>query len=148
MNTDVVMQEKIQEIKTINHINCIKKYYNKNLSPNEKQKKYLNHNCSIDVLDNLFQELYKRLIVPLYIPLLTLVSLSIIIISKENKFYQKYKIIIFMGGIILIIMSESFLNLIQSDFYQSIKIVLIPLVIFVFLYFYIKSRLKSKILTT
>ena len=96
----------------------------------------------------MFQELYKRLIVPLYIPLLTLVSLSIIIISKENKFYQKYKIIIFMGGIILIIMSESFLNLIQSDFYQSIKIVLIPLVIFVFLYFYIKSRLKSKILTT
>ena len=148
MNTDVVMQEKIQEIKTINHINCIKKYYNKNLSPNEKQKKYLNHNCSIDVLDNLFQELYKRLIVPLYIPLLTLVSLSIIIISKENKFYQKYKIIILMGGIILIIISESFLNLIQSDFYQSIKIALIPLVVFTFLYFYIKSRLKSKILTT
>ena len=147
MNTDVVMQEKIQELKTIDHINCIKKYFNKNLSLNLKQKTYLSHNCSIDVLDNLFQELYKRLIVPLYIPLLILVSLSIIIISKENKIYQKYKIMIFLSGIILIIISESFLNLIQGDFYQNLKIVSIPLVTFTFLYFYIKSKLKLKLLT-
>ena len=38
----------------------------KNLTFNSNQEIYLRHNCSKDPLDNLFQELYKRFIIPLF----------------------------------------------------------------------------------
>ena len=70
-----------------------KKYFKK-LAFNLEQKVYISHNCSKDTLDNLFQELYKRIIVPLYIPVLILTSLFLIIFAKENKIYQKFRICI------------------------------------------------------
>jgi len=143
MNTDVVMQNKMQETKTINHINCYKKYLNKNLTINTKQKKYIGHNCSSDTLDNLAQELYKRIIIPLYIPILILTSLLLILNSKESKSYARYKALVFLAGILLIIISETILRFIKSDFYFNIKIILVPIVIFLFLYIFIKLILKQ-----
>ena len=77
----MVTDDKIQETKTQEHINCLKKYFKKNLSFNSEQVVYNNHNCSKDTLDNLFQELYKRIIIPLYIPVLILTSLYLIIFA-------------------------------------------------------------------
>ena len=74
--------DKIQETKTIEHLGCLKKYFNKNLSFKTEQKDYIAHNCSKDTLDNLFQELYKRIIVPLYIPIFILISLTAICLSR------------------------------------------------------------------
>jgi lipopolysaccharide export system permease protein len=143
MNTDVVMQNKMQETKTINHISCYRKYLNKNLTINTKQKKYIGHNCSSDTLDNLAQELYKRIIIPLYIPILILISLLLVFTSKESRSYARYKTIVFLAGILLIIISETILRFIKSDFYFNIKIISLPIVIFLFLYIFIKLILRQ-----
>ena len=148
LNTDVVIDDKIQETKTIKHIECLKKYFKKDLSFNSNQKKYINHNCSEDTLDNLFQELYKRFIVPLYIPILILTSLFLIIFSKENKLYQKSKIIIFSSGIFFIILSETLLRFVTDNFLLNIKILFFPIVIFAILYVFfvicVKKNLGAK----
>ncbi len=145
LNTDIVIDDKIQETKTIKHIECLKKYFKKDLSFNSKQKKYINHNCSEDTLDNLFQELYKRFIVPLYIPILILTSLFLIIFSKENKLYQKTKIIIFGSGIFFIILSESLLRFVTDNFLLNIKILFFPIVIFIILYFLLIICVKKNL---
>ena len=92
----MLLLDENQETKTIDHINCLKKYYKKDLSFNIKQKDYLNHNCSTDTLNDLFQELYKRVVVPFYLPVLILTSLYLLIFTKENKLYQRFRIIIFI----------------------------------------------------
>ena len=95
LNTDIVTVDKMQETKTKNHIDCLKKYFKKDLSLNTKQNTFINHNCSIDALNNLFQELYKRFIVPFFIPILILTSLFLVVYSKENKSYQKKNFLFF-----------------------------------------------------
>ena len=134
LNTDIVIDDKIQETRTRNHLICIKKYFNKDLTFDIKQKQYLNHNCSKDTLDNLFQELYKRFVTPLFIPILILINLFLIVISKENRFYQKSRIIIFSSGIFIIIISEIMLKFVNDNFFFNIKIILVPIVIFTILY--------------
>jgi lipopolysaccharide export system permease protein len=145
LSTDVVISDKIQETKTINHINCIKKYYKKNLKININQKEYLNHNCSLNTLDSLFQELYKRFIVPLYIPILVLTSMLLITFSKENKSYHKNRILIFFTGLSLIIISETLLKFIKNDFYFNFKIIILPLIIFILIYIFCKLTLKKNL---
>tara|TARA_Y100000816_G_C26092208_1_gene577362 strand:- start:387 stop:1535 length:1149 start_codon:yes stop_codon:yes gene_type:complete len=145
LNTVVVTSDKIQETKTEEHLSCIKKYYNKDFKIDLKQKEYINHNCSKDTLDNLFQELYKRVIVPFYIPLLILTSLFLIIFSKENKFYQRFRFIIFIIGFLIVILSETLLRFIQNDFYYNIKIVIIPFVLFFIFYLLFKILLKKNV---
>ena len=96
-------------------------------------------------MDNLFQELYKRFIVPLYIPILILTSLFLIIFSKENKLYQKTKIIIFGSGIFFIILSESLLRFVTDNFLLNIKILFFPIVIFIILYFLLIICVKKNL---
>ena len=143
--TDVITSNKIQETKTTKHIACLKKYLNKDLTTNRNQRVYIDFNCSVDTLDNVFQELYKRFIIPLYIPLLILASLLLIINAKESKSYLKFRIVIFLFGLILIILSETALKFIKDDFYYNMKIMLLPLIIFIFLYSFFKFTLKNKI---
>ena len=145
LNTNVVIDDKIQETKTIKHINCIKKYFNKDLTFKTNQQEYINYNCSKDTLDNLFQEMYKRLIVPLYLPVLILTSLFLIIFTKENKFYQKFRIIIFLTGVLIIVLSETLLRFIKYDFFYNFKIILIPIFLFMMLYIIVKIMLKKNL---
>ncbi len=145
LSTVVITHDKIQETKTNEHINCIKNYLNKDLTFNTKQREYVSYNCSKDTLDNLFQELYKRIVVPLYIPVLILTSMLLIIFTKENKLYQKFRIFIFLSGFSIIILSETLLRFIKSDFYYNLKIILIPIIIFIGLYILFATLLEKNL---
>ena len=145
LNTVVITHDKIQETQTREHLNCLKNYFNKDLTFNKKQREYISHNCSKDTLDNLFQELYKRIVVPLYIPVLILTSMLLVIFTKENKLYQKFRILIFFSGFSLIILSETLLRFIKSDFYYNLKIILIPIIIFICLYILFSILLQKNL---
>ena len=145
LNTTAVTDDKIQETKTLDHINCLKKYFKKDLSFDFKQRDYINHNCSKDTLSNLFQELYKRIIVPIYIPVLILTSLFLTVFTKENRLYQRFRFLIFFIGVILIILSETLLRFVKGEFYYNFKIILIPIVIFLILYISFKILLKKNV---
>ena len=71
-------------------------------------------NCRDDNIDNILKELYKRIIIPLYIPVLILISLLLIFKSKENINYLRYRILI--SWFVTIILSEMTIRLINEDF--------------------------------
>ena len=102
-------------------------------------------NCKLENLDNIFKELYKRFIIPLYIPIIILTSLLILLKSKENVDFYKYRIFIFILGFILIIFSETTIRFMSINFLENIKIIFLPPIIFLSLYsiFLIKFKFKG-----
>ena len=143
-DSGIIKIDKIQETSTISLIICINRFENffTNLKKNNENK--FIQNCTIENLDNVFKELYKRLLVPFYIPTLILTSLILIIFSKETINYTKYRIFIFLTGFLFIIFSETTQKLVQSSLTNNIKIFIIPLAIFLLLYFLVKSKINFK----
>ena len=134
-STNTILVKKTQEHSTLELFECVinltdEKIKNKNII---KQKV---RNCEIKNLDNIVAELYKRLVVPLYIPALMLIALLLIIHSKEKINYSKYRVIVFLFGFFLIVFSESTLRFVSNSFYNNLTIILIPVLTILSLYFY------------
>ena len=141
-DSGIIKVDKIQETSTFNIIECLNRFINIQKSKN-KSKKFI-QNCTIENLDNIYKELYKRFLIPLYIPTLILISLMLIIYSKENINYTKYRLFIFLIGLVIIIFSETTQKLIKDDLNYNLKIYIIPVIIFVLFYFSVSSKLKFK----
>ena len=103
-----------------------------------KIKKLRVENCKLENIQNIYKELYKRLISPFYLPILILISLMLIIQSKEKINFTKYSVYIFLFGFIMIIFSETILRFISNSFFDNIKLILLPIfIIIIFYLFYI-----------
>ena len=103
-------------------------------------------NCNYENLDNIFKELYKRLIIPSYLPILITISLILIIKSKESTNYLNFRILIFLFGLFLIIFSETSIKLIGNNLNKNLIITSIPIVLFLIIYsvLFYNLRLKFK----
>ena len=148
LKADVVTLNKLQETSTLLLTRCIAQLNNfkfKFLSTSEKINM---HNCEISGLDNIYKELYKRFIIPFYIPILILISLLLILYSKENINYFKYRTLIFFCGFITIVFSETTLKFIQGTLIGNIQLILIPIISFSILYIFTLSKLKKIQITT
>jgi lipopolysaccharide export system permease protein len=105
LETNTITTIKTQETSTVELINCIKNFFNGNLQ--NKNSSAITQNCNLRNLDNVYKELYKRHIIPLYIPILILLSMVHIIRSKEKINFSKYRVSIFILGLLTIIFSET-----------------------------------------
>ena len=105
-----------------------------NLKFFEIDKNFEVENCRLDNMDNILKELYKRIIIPMYIPVLILISLLLIFKSKENTNYPRYRILIFLIGLSTVIISEMTIRLIREDFFENIKFFIIPIILIISLY--------------
>ena len=142
-STNTILVKKTQEHKTIELLECIIVLTDKNLKNNIQIKDKV-RNCEFKNLDNILAELYKRLVIPLYLPALMLISLFLIIHSKEKINYSRYRLIVFLIGFFLIIFSESTLKFVDKSLYNNLLIGLIPIIIIFVLYIYIISQLNYK----
>ncbi|MDC1014163.1 LptF/LptG family permease, partial [Candidatus Pelagibacter sp.] len=91
LETNTTTFKKTQEVSTINILKCIISIYD--LKYNEPVKENKNIlNCTNRNIKNILKEFYKRLIVPLYIPILMMIPLILTTSSKENANYSKLRI--------------------------------------------------------
>lgn len=147
LDSDVVFLNKIQETSTFVLLSCLNRLFS--LNPNFLMNiDFTNseHNCSKNGLENIYKELYKRFIIPMYIPILILISLMAAMYSKENINYSKYRLMIFLLGLFIIIFSETTLKFIDKTFYGNIKMIFVPLFFFILLYLPIFHKFKFKFL--
>ena len=144
LDADIIPVNKTQETSTKILISCLNKLLNLDFNFFKDIDFKHGHNCRYENLDNIYKELYKRFIIPFYIPTLILISLLLIIKSKENINYLKYRIVIFIIGINAIIFSEITLKFIQDIFLKNILIILLPLILFISLYLFFIQKLKLK----
>ena len=139
LETNTTTYKKTQENSTFELINC---YLALEDRKKKKENKFNVENCRIDNLSNIFGELYKRFIIPLYIPMLILVSLILILISKEKSNYIKLKLLIFLFGLFIIIFSETTLRFVENNLLDNIRLILIPFLSTIFFYSAISLKLK------
>jgi len=140
----------MQEMSTYDMIKCLNNILNLGFKISKQINEYSKQNCNLSGIENIYKELYKRFIVPFYVPILILIALLLIIKNKENKNYSRYKWITFLIGFLTIIFSESTLKMIKNNFFENLNLVILPLlitIIFYFFYFYIfKFRFIKKLL--
>ena len=133
--------KKTQEVATTDLVKCYHNLMNLNfLNINEN---FEVENCRTENIDNIIKELYKRVIIPLYIPVLILISLLLIFKSKENINYSRYRIFIFLIGFSIIILSEMTIRLIDEDLIKNLKIFIIPIILVIILYLNYLIKFKS-----
>ena len=138
----------IQETSTFDVASCI--IMLKNLSnPLDKKKFEIKKkliNCSKEKLHNSFQEIIKRIILPFYIPLLALIASLIIIKSKDDYKFTRYKILLFTIGVIIILLSEISLRYSGTTFVKNLSITIVPIFLFFLTYVFFYMRLKANTL--
>ncbi len=136
LETNTTTYRKTQEISTLNLVKCIKEIYEL-----EKNKLKLNEgnieNCSLQNIRNVLKELYKRLVIPFYIPILALIPFLLITSSKESPKYYKLRLLTFIVGLTTIIFSETTIRFISNETIQNTSLVIIPPILFLILYFFL-----------
>ena len=86
--------------------------------------------------------MYKRSIIPFYILIVAFVAGLLIIKSKNDFNYSRFKFITFVIGVALIIFSEISIELISDDLFKNSILILFPLIVSFVMYYYLKSKSK------
>ena len=133
LETNTTTYIKTQEVRTDKLLKCYLKLEKINLLDINVDDVVLT-NCLPANLSNVIKELYKRTIVPFYLPILMLILLFLTLKSKESINYLRYRILIFLFGLITLICSEMTLKFINDDLVENLRIIVIPLISVVILY--------------
>lgn len=147
-STHTTTHPKIQEIATYDLFACIiklKNFPSSFIIDKFKTKKKL-INCRINNIKISFQETLKRIILPFYLPVLTLIASLIIIKSKDDYDFVKYKLGLFIFGVMTIIISEISIRYSSSNILENIYLVSLPILLFFFIYIYFKIKLKKPVM--
>ena len=147
--TKTTTHPKIQEIRTYDVLTCIVrlKYFHNTFLLNMFKTEKVLINCRIENIADSFQEIFKRIISPLYLLVLSLIACLIIIKSKDDYKYTKYKFGLFMFGVITIIVSEISIKYSSANTFQNIYLLSLPILFFLFIYSYFKIKLRKPNLT-
>ena len=124
LSSNTITMPKIQEIETKLLLGCFLKF--KNVNSNFK--------CEQNLIKDMKQELLKRIVKPIYIPLITLLCCFLIIYSKKKINYKRNINFIFLITFVVLIISEATLRYSSLSNNLTIIYFLTPLMIFIFAY--------------
>ena len=141
LKTNTTTYKKTQEISSYKLIICVNNYFKLDKEIFKIVSKEI-ENCSIENIDNIFKELYKRFVIPFYIPLLSLISFIIIISTKESLKYQKIRLLTFICGLTIIIFSETTIRFISKTTFHNIGLIMIPILLIITMYLLLFYKFK------
>lgn len=141
-NTKSITQRKTQENSTLELIQCllILKNAQKNQDSSEAIKMF---NCSLNNLENIYEELYSRLIKPFYIIFLVAISLLFILKSKIDHTFNSYKFKIYLFGFLFTIFLETSSKFISINFLQNLFISFLPFIFVFLIYLYFLNAIRK-----
>ncbi len=132
---------KIQETNSIKLIECLSSFINNKEGFFERL-----FVCDESSVNAVLQEMYKRLIIPLYIIVVGFVASCLVIKSKNQFDSIKFKSIIFILGFVFVIFSEGSINILSFDNLNKSTILLIPFITCIVGYLIFISSRKLKFL--
>lgn len=145
LDANTVTHQKTQQMHTLDILLCVSRIYKLSTIDLFKNSKKNIVNCSTENKIVLLKELYKRLIVPFYLPILMLVPYLLILTSKEKINYTKTKLISFLTGIFIIIFSEGIVRFVSEELFKNTYILISPFFIFSFFYLFFIYKLRKGI---
>ena len=140
-NSNTIVDQKTQETSTMNLIKC--SLLHKNSIDYAENKDVIEiKNCVFGNLENVYKELYSRLIKPLYATFLITISLLIILKSKNDHSFNVNKLKIYIFAFISIIFLESSTKLISINLIQNLFLTILPFFLTLSIYIYFLIKLK------
>ncbi len=142
LGANTISVQKTQENSTQQLLKCI--FILQKIKQTEKnyKKNYLFTNCKFENLENIYKELYRRLILPLYTIALFMIPLMIITSSKEDENFKKHKFKIFIFGFMFIIFMEASSIFVKANLIQNILIMTLPLIAYSLMHIYLIKKFK------
>lgn len=145
---NVVEYIKLQETPTFVILSCLNRLFEIKINfLNKIRSDIYALNCQSKSLQNIFKELYKRFIIPLYIPVLILLTISLILKSKEDKNFLLMKILVFLSNFFLIIFAESSVKFISGEIAKDFLFLLLPFMLAVMSIFLLSYKFKLKFMS-
>ena len=137
-STKSVTHPKVQEKNTMLLFRCIDYFYIK--------KKFLERTslrCGINTkfINEIKQEIFKRIIKPLYLFVISIIVSFLLINYKEHHKYQFNKTSIFFIGIIILIISEISITYSGKSDFNTLITSSLPLIFFIFSYLGLRNKL-------
>ena len=141
--TQTVTHQKTQENSTQELINCSLIFNNLKKDDDNKIKSRIN-NCSLKNLENIYKEIYSRLVKPIYVTFLVAISLLLILKSKSDHTFKAYKLKIYSLGFLFIVFLESSSKFISINMLQNLFMSILPFFFIFIIYFYFMTTLRVK----
>ena len=140
--TKTTITKKIQETSTKDLVKCLM-IFHRSTNKIDFSEINLTRNCGADNLENIHQELYSRLIKPLYITFLITISLLLILKSKDNHLFNTNKIKVYFLGFVSIIFLELSSSFISTNLVQNIILIILPILFVLIIYIFFLKFLKT-----
>ena len=141
-STRTTITKKTQETSTKHLIKCVIIFHKSN-DEIDFSKITLDRNCDEDNLENIHQELYSRLIKPLYITFLITISLLLILKSKNDRTFNINKIKIYSLGFTSIVFFELSSKFINTELIQNLIMIMMPIFFLMIIYLFILKSLRT-----
>jgi lipopolysaccharide export system permease protein len=140
-SSNTIMHQKTQEVTTIDLIRC--SLFFKDIIKNKNVIKI--NNCISSNLENIYKELYSRLIKPLYVTFLISIALLFILKSKSDHTFNTNKYKVYLFAFLFIIFLESSSKFISTNMIQNLFFSILPIffTLFIYLYFLIKLKVNK-----
>ncbi len=137
--TKTTIAPKIQETKSSTIIKCLK-----NLNLDMNKKTFIDKlSCQKSFLKNLIQEIYKRTILPVYIPILCIIASLVVLKSSNNDKFKNFKMKVFLSGIIVIIFSQISINTVSINTNTGIATLCLPFILLLISYLFFLNKNKK-----
>ena len=142
--TKTITQQKVQETSTMDLIECSFLFNSVKISSTREINDIIN--CTFENLENIYEEIYSRLLKPLYTTFLITISLLIILKSRSDPSFNLNKLKIYLFGFIFVIFIESSSKFITLNLMQNLLFVILPffLTLTIYLYFITTLRVARK----
>jgi lipopolysaccharide export system permease protein len=132
---------KLQEVSAKILIKCIVNEYNEEL---HKFKDYKYISCNKNNVVEIKQEILKRFYLPIYIPVIALITCLLILRSKEDKKYEYLKFLLFSIIFFVIIISEVSLRYSSNNMMGILFFTLFPILVFFSAYYILIKNINHK----
>ena len=131
---------KINETKSSTLFLCLEKFL-----LNRKNSKVRCEQKNSFAIKDIYEEIFKRSINPIYIIILSLISSLTIIKPKINFFENYHKLILFTLGFIIILFSELGYKFLSFSYQIEVLFILLPIIFIFFFYFLLLILTKFKL---
>ena len=140
-SSKTVTQQKLQEASSKSLFDCLKILY-----LDGGVDVWINDTCNDKSGKQVKQEGFKRLIVPFYILIIALIGSSLIIKPKNFNLEKYYKILTFIFGVLVIVLSQVSIKFIGKNISSDLFISIIPFfcIFFYYLSIFIKGKFSLK----
>ena len=136
--TKTITDFKIQEINTLNILNCYINYFLLG-----KTNYYEVTTCNDPAIKEMQKELFSRLIKPFFLPVLTLSLCILLLYPKENSNYKTSRIWIFLLGISIIVFAEFSESITARNFSYFKLSIFLPLIFFSIQYIFLNKKINE-----